>query len=89
VPSGGAGKPRVRTRPDNWQEPRKWNRKAERDGKRIKVFCASLADVFDSEVEDSWRSDLWRLIEQTPNLDWLLLTKRTASVAGMVPWGDT
>lgn len=83
----GPGQPRVRTSCANWRKPLAWNRKAERAGKRMKVFCASLADVFDSEVDDSWRSDLWRLIEQTPSLDWLLLTKRTASVAGMVPWG--
>lgn len=43
---------------------------------RRRVFCASLADVFDNEVPDEWRHNLWRLIHQTPNLDWLLLTKR-------------
>jgi protein gp37 len=40
------------------------------------VFCASLADVFDEEVPDSWRDELFQLIVETPNLDWLLLTKR-------------
>jgi protein gp37 len=55
------------------------------------VFCASLADVFDGESPEtlnSWRTDLWRLIEATPQLDWLLLTKRPGNARRMVPWGD-
>jgi protein gp37 len=43
---------------------------------RRRVFCASLADVFDNEVPIEWLVDLLDLIRQTPNLDWLLLTKR-------------
>jgi protein gp37 len=43
---------------------------------RRRVFCASLADVFDNEVQVQWLLDLLDLIRQTPNLDWLLLTKR-------------
>ena len=43
---------------------------------RPRVFCASLADVFDAEVPDQWRWDLMELIRTTPRLDWLLLTKR-------------
>ena len=43
---------------------------------RPKVFCASLADVFDEEVSDEWRYRLFALIQQTQNLDWLVLTKR-------------
>jgi protein gp37 len=43
---------------------------------RRRVFCASLADVFDNEVQEQWKYDLWRLIHKTPHLDWLLLTKR-------------
>ena len=53
-----------------------WDREAGKAGERRKVFCASLADVFDPEAPDQWRSDLFSLIEQTSNLDWLLLTKR-------------
>ncbi len=49
-----------------------------------RVFCASLADVFDNAVDPQWRRDLFSLIELTPNLDWLLLTKRIGNVAGMV-----
>jgi protein gp37 len=52
---------------------------------RRRVFCASLADVFDTEVDPQWRVDLFRLIEDTPNLDWLILTKRIGNVAKMAP----
>jgi protein gp37 len=34
------------------------------------------------------RARLWSLIEQTPNLDWLLLTKRPQHITSMTPWGD-
>lgn len=47
---------------------------------RRRVFCASLADVFDNAVDPAWRADLFTLIEETPNLDWLLLTKRIGNV---------
>jgi protein gp37 len=72
----GAGKTRVRTSLANWRRPILWNMDAQRLGIRFRVFCASLADVFDNEVPDQWRYDLWQLILATPNLDWLLLTKR-------------
>lgn len=51
---------------------------------RRRVFCASLADVFDNEVPRQWRIDLFRLIIDTPNLDWLLLTKRIGNAAKML-----
>jgi protein gp37 len=47
------------------------------------VFCASLADVFDNEIDPAWRSDLFALIRETPHLDWLLVTKRIGNVAKM------
>jgi protein gp37 len=52
-------------------------------GRRQRVFCASLANVFDNAVGQVWRADLFELIEQTPNLDWLLLTKRIGIAASM------
>lgn len=55
---------------------------------RPRVFCASLADVFDNQVPEEWRFDLWMLIERTPHLDWLLLTKRPQNMAKMLPWSD-
>ena len=77
----GAGEPRVRTAPSNWAKPRKWNR--ETPG--AFVFCASLADVFDNEVDPQWRVDLFDLIFDTPKLVWLLLTKRIGNVPKMLP----
>jgi len=73
----GKGNPRSLTSEANWRKPLAWNRKAERTGIRPRVFCASLGDVFDEEVPDEWRDRLFDdLIDQTPHLDWLLLTKR-------------
>lgn len=80
----GPGEARVRTAPSNWQQPRKWNRAAERDGQRPFVFCSSLADVFDNEVDPTWRADLFDLIRATPRLVWLLLTKRIGNVSRMI-----
>jgi len=51
---------------------------------RRRVFCASLADVFDNEVDPQWRVDLFALIAATPNLDWLLLTKRIGKAVNML-----
>lgn len=80
---GGPGKgngTRVRTSDANWKKPLAWNRKAERDGTRPFVFCASLADVFDNQWDPQWRADLFDLIRSTPNLVWLLLTKRPQNI---------
>lgn len=75
---------RRRTSASNWRQPIKWNA-AWVEGIRRRVFCASLADVFDNQVPAEWRDDLWRLIEATPHLDWLLLTKRPQNIAKMLP----
>lgn len=68
----------------NWKHPLRWDRDARLAGIRQRVFCASLADVFDNEVPARWRADLFRLIRSTPNLDWLLLTKRIGNAAAMI-----
>lgn len=52
--------------------------------RRPRVFCASLADVFDNEVPVEWRSSLFDLIKNTPHLDWLLLTKRIGNAGAMI-----
>ena len=80
----GAGQPRRRTSTSTWNTPRRWQREAEKTGSRPFVFCASLADVFDNEVDPAWRTDLFDLIQATPNLVWLLLTKRIGNVLRMV-----
>ena len=74
----------------HWREPEKWNRVASETGRRARVFCASMADVFELRAElDPQRKRLWSLIRDTPYLDWLLLTKRPENVARMAPWrGD-
>lgn len=85
---------RRRTSAENWKQPVKWNRQHDaffaEHGRRRRVFCASMADVFDNAVDAKWRSDLFQLIEATPNLDWLLLTKRIGNVkhlcAGVSSW---
>lgn len=85
----GPNQERRRTAPSNWKQPVKWNAQAEafqaKHGRRQRVFCASLADVFDNEIPAEWRADLFELIEATPELDWLLLTKRVGNVETMVP----
>lgn len=79
----GAGEDRVRTAPANWRKPIAWNKAAALKADSTYVFCASLADVFDNEVDPAWRSDLFKLIESTPALTWLLLTKRIGNVLKM------
>lgn len=74
-PAYQAGVPRRLTAPSTWKMPRRWNKRARANGVRFKVF-PSLCDPFDSEAPDRWRADLVKLIDDTPDLDWLLLTKR-------------
>lgn len=80
----GPGAPRRRTSVANWRKPRRWNRDAIASGQRVRVFCASLADVFDNAIDPAWRRDLAALIRDTPMLDWMLLTKRIGNVPKMV-----
>ncbi len=108
---------RVKASEAMWKEPLKWNRDAERAGERKRVFCASLADVFEEwggpitdhngrqlftingqegftepdypecrpvSMEDL-RRRLLHLIDETPHLDWQLVTKRPENVRGMWP----
>lgn len=73
---------------NHWKEPLKWNEVARQEGERHRVFCASMADVFEARAElNQSRDRLWELIEVTPHLDWLLLTKRPHRVKYHVPWG--
>lgn len=71
---------------DYWKQPLKWNRAAEQAGERHKVFCSSMADVFEEHpTVNEQRERLWPLIQATPALDWLLLTKRPEHIERMVP----
>ena len=86
----GPGAPRREFGEAHWREPLNWNRSALNEGRRHRVFCASMADVFDNEVDQAVRDRLWRMVRQTPNLDWILLTKRIGNAPDMLPrdWGE-
>lgn len=72
----------------NRRKPFTWNRKAAEfqasHGRRQRVFCSSLSDVFDNQVPRGWRIGLFHTIENTPELDWLLLTKRPENIGDMI-----
>ncbi len=78
------------TSDSTWRQPMLWQAAAVKAGRRERVFCASLADVFDNQVPEAWRAKLWTLIRFCSQLDWLLLTKRPQNIAAMLPddWGD-
>ncbi|NJM13392.1 MAG: phage Gp37/Gp68 family protein [Synechococcaceae cyanobacterium SM1_2_3] len=94
----GAGVPRRRSVASTWQQPLNWNRqslanlKAGKgngplgENRNLRVFCASLADVFDYEIPTQWRTDLFDLIDRTRGLTWMLLTKRRIRPE-FLPWG--
>lgn len=82
----GKDKPRRILSDSYWREPLKWNRMAELSGRRKRVFCSSMADVMeDHPTVESQRQRLWPLIEKTPWLDWLLLTKRPENCTRLFP----
>lgn len=61
----------------HWNDPLRWNKKAGEKGIREKVFCGSYCDVFEDRPDlAEHRARLGELIKATPNVDWLLLTKR-------------
>lgn len=72
----GPGKPRVRTSEAMWRKPLQWNAEAEKTGIRPRVFSLSLGDWLDPEVPIEWLADFLALIQKTPHLNWLLVTKR-------------
>lgn len=87
----GADKPRRTFGEKHWQEPLKWNAAAKNQGERKRVFCSSMADVFeDHPTLATERDKLFELIHQTPWLDWLLLTKRPENMNQFTPesWQD-
>lgn len=99
VETWGANAARVLASDAQWAEPLRWDGQAEAEGVRYRVFCASLADVFEDyqggDVRDASgaqvyesltaiRARLFELIRCTPNLDWLLLTKRPEQIAPLL-----
>jgi protein gp37 len=85
----GLKAPRDLTSPSYWKQPARWNAEAAAAGRRDRVFCASLADVFEDREElVPWRLRLFELIKGTPALDWLLLTKRPENIDRLWPYRD-
>jgi protein gp37 len=86
--------PRRRTTDSYWRHPLSWNAEApdfqRAHGRRQRVFCASLADVFDNQVDPQWRAELFALIRECDQLDWQILTKRPQNIRKMLPadWGS-
>jgi len=80
---------------NHWKQPERWNKQAEKDGVRRRVFCASMADVFEDRADlIEPRRRLFELFVRTPQLDWMLLTKRPENIArltmeatGKILWG--
>jgi protein gp37 len=81
--------PRRRTTESYWRSALLWNSQAKlfqaKHGRRQRVFCASLADVFDNQADPAWRADLFNLIRECDQLDWQLLTKRPQNIRKMLP----
>jgi len=70
----------------HWNEPLKWNRLAERNGIRRRCFTGSMCDIMERlPILDEPRQRLYRLIEQTDWLDWLLLSKRPQEYIKLLP----
>lgn len=87
----GRNRPRHRTSSQTWGRPKKWDTEARVNGKRRRVFCGSLCDVFDGHgAVKPWLQELWVLIAQAKMLDWQLLTKRPERIVESLPvaWGD-
>ena len=71
---------------DHWREPQKWNAQAGKEGRRYNIFCGSLCDVMEVRPDlDPYREALWWTIERTPNLNWMLFTKRADQYRSKLP----
>jgi protein gp37 len=79
-----------RRRMQDWALPAKVDRRAAREGRRLRLFVASMADVFDDHpVVGPWRREALELLATLRNVDVLLLTKRPQNILRMVPWNWT
>jgi protein gp37 len=68
-----------------WRQPERWNAAAKKAGKSARVFCASMADVFEDGIDYAWRRSLWATMRDTPWLDWQVLTKRPENFSKYLP----
>jgi protein gp37 len=80
----GPGAPRREYSDKHWEKPLRWNDQAAAAGEHWSVF-PSVCDPFDNAAPDGARNRFWLVVEATPHLTWLLLTKRIGNVLGMVP----
>jgi protein gp37 len=91
LPIWGVKSPRRFFGDKHWNEPLKWDRDAKAEGVRARVFCASMADVGESRDDlKVWKAKLAQLVDKTPNLDWLFLTKRPENLGELLSlmWPD-
>lgn len=79
----GAGEDRAMTSDHNWQQPFRWDKAAAKAGRIDTVFCLSLGDIWDNEVDPMWRRRAKAVMEATPNLLYLLLSKRIGNAIKM------
>ena len=73
----------------NWSNPHRWERQAQEQGRRFRIFTCSMSDFFHPGA-DGWRDEAWEVIRQCPSLDWFILTKRPELIADRLPvdWGN-
>lgn len=85
----GAKADRRRTSEANWNEPLRWQKKADafeaEHGHRRRVFCGSMMDIMDNAVPLDWSHEAFARIEACDRLDWQLLTKRVGNIEDRVP----
>ncbi len=79
----------VRSSPQTFNKPLRWNREAAAAGVRRRVFLASWSDFFIKEA-DPWRDEAWAIVKACTHLDFQVLTKRHGRIATHLPadWGD-
>lgn len=66
-------------------EAMRYERRAVKDGRRFRVFCASMSDFFEDRRDlDGARLEALDTIRQTPHLDWLVLTKRPDKIRDLL-----
>lgn len=89
-PKWGDQEPRREASAVTWNLPHVWNSKAEKAQRTFNVFCGSMCDVFEMNPDPTVTSgqyELFKLIHQTPFLNWQLLTKRPESILELMPGG--
>ncbi len=77
---------RRRTSLGYWNQMAKWNRQAEKEGARRRVFIGSWCDIMEDRKElQSIREELYPIIKASTWLDILLLTKRPQNFRRFLP----